>query len=284
MKSFISCSAERKRKEGWYDTSFDLTSLRYFEIGRILKERVRKADVILCTTPSTEPLFEHAILTSTEGRMRPRLIVAVGSYKPHMIEVPSEVLAQAVKVHGSGHHFHKRAEEGGVIVVDTIACVREAGELVQAGIKATQTVELGELVMLEHMDIHEDEAVIDDSPRESSEIVSPLSPQDPTRSLAKVFRETGLDTPSASGSRSNSRAPSRKSSRGSFNFKRSASISSLGRRKNQQTEQEDQMSRWLSGGNVIYKSVGMGLMDLVVGAEIIRLAREKGVGSTVDNF
>ena len=44
------------------------------------------------------------------------------------------------------------------------------------------------------------------------------------------------------------------------------------------------MSRWLSNGNVIYKSVGMGLMDLVVGGEVIKLAREKNIGTTVPNF
>jgi ornithine cyclodeaminase/alanine dehydrogenase-like protein (mu-crystallin family) len=44
------------------------------------------------------------------------------------------------------------------------------------------------------------------------------------------------------------------------------------------------MSRWLSKGNVIYKSVGLGLMDLCVGAQIVRLAREKGVGTTFKDF
>jgi len=44
------------------------------------------------------------------------------------------------------------------------------------------------------------------------------------------------------------------------------------------------MSRWLSGGNVIYKSVGMGLMDLIVGSDVIKLAREKNIGVTVNEF
>ena len=44
------------------------------------------------------------------------------------------------------------------------------------------------------------------------------------------------------------------------------------------------MSRWLSTGNVIYKSVGMGLMDLVVGGELVRLARERGIGTTIQDF
>lgn len=41
---------------------------------------------------------------------------------------------------------------------------------------------------------------------------------------------------------------------------------------------------WLSKGNVIYKCVGLGLMDLVVGGDIIKLARERGVGTTISEF
>jgi ornithine cyclodeaminase/alanine dehydrogenase-like protein (mu-crystallin family) len=44
------------------------------------------------------------------------------------------------------------------------------------------------------------------------------------------------------------------------------------------------MCRWLRGGNVIYKSVGMGLMDLVVGSDLVTLARSNGVGVTVEDF
>lgn len=37
-------------------------------------------------------------------------------------------------------------------------------------------------------------------------------------------------------------------------------------------------------GNVIFKCVGMGLMDIAVGAELLKLAKEKGLGFNVDNF
>ena len=49
-------------------------------------------------------------------------------------------------------------------------------------------------------------------------------------------------------------------------------------------EKEDHLARWLQGGNVIYKSVGLGLMDLAVGIELIHFAKEKGVGTHVDGF
>lgn len=286
MKSFVTYDIATKRTEGWLDTQFDLASLKYTEIDRILKQRLRASDMIICTTPATEPLFDHTILTNTEGRMRPRLIIAVGSYKPHMIEVPTEVVNQAIKVHGAGHHFHKRAEEGGVIVVDSLECLKEAGELVQAGVRSERTVELGELVMLDQMHPHDDDLSIEDSPPSSFSELS-ISP-DGSRSMSKIYGDSGIES-SGGGS---SRSPSRKSSftlnrKSSFSLRssRSTSVSSQsGRRRKEQTEKEDQMSRWLSNGNVIYKSVGMGLMDLVVGGEVIKLAREKNIGTTVPNF
>lgn len=44
------------------------------------------------------------------------------------------------------------------------------------------------------------------------------------------------------------------------------------------------LKEWLTRGNVIYKSVGLGLMDVVVGNGLIDFARERGVGTTIENF
>jgi hypothetical protein len=41
---------------------------------------------------------------------------------------------------------------------------------------------------------------------------------------------------------------------------------------------------WLQRGNVIYKSVGLGLMDVVVGMDLVRLADERGLGTRIENF
>ncbi|KAN0106454.1 NAD(P)-binding protein [Hyaloscypha variabilis] len=290
MKAFVGFDAATKRKEGWYDTTFDLTSLKYVEVDRLLKDYVRAADIIICTTPSTEPLFDHTVLTNTEGRKRARLIIAVGSYKPHMIEVPPEVIKQAIKVHGHGHHFHKRAEEGGVIVVDTLDCIQEAGELKQAGVGPDRTVELGEIVLLENLvplDLHDDDSTSDtDESSRSRQSVDMLSPTDGISSLAMALRDSAIEdgsgTPTA-------KSPSRKSSftlsrKGSFSLRsRNSSQGPTGRKK-RQTEKENEMCSWLSSGNVIYKSVGMGLMDLVVGADLVKIARSKNIGVTIDDF
>ncbi|KAI7543996.1 NAD(P)-binding protein [Hortaea werneckii] len=49
--------------------------------------------------------------------------------------------------------------------------------------------------------------------------------------------------------------------------------------------QEDSgLHEWLTRGNVIYKSVGIGLMDITVGNELITKARQRGIGVTINNF
>lgn len=41
---------------------------------------------------------------------------------------------------------------------------------------------------------------------------------------------------------------------------------------------------WLQKGNVVFKSVGLGLTDLVVGEDIIKLARKRQVGTMITDF
>jgi hypothetical protein len=98
--------------------------------------------------------------------------------------------------------------------------------------------------------------------------------------MSSVF---GSSKRSASSSRASSRTPSpsaRKSGKLPLPFhRRSSSRGDAGKR-----EKEDHLARWLQGGNVIYKSVGLGLMDLAVGIRLIRYAKEKGIGTHVDGF
>ena len=49
-------------------------------------------------------------------------------------------------------------------------------------------------------------------------------------------------------------------------------------------EHDKGLMAWLQSGNVVYKSVGIGIMDVSVGAEVVRLAREKSVGVSIDEF
>lgn len=188
---------------------FSALSPEFGEYMRLLKEHVRSADIIFCCTPSTTPLFPAEHLTSSEGRKKGRYISLIGSYKPHMVELHPDILRQAVEP-DHRHHHHKHADKGGVVVVDSLeACLKEAGEVIQAGLTAQQLVEIGELIMV---------------------------------------RKAAMREIEAGG------------------------------------EGEKGLKRWLDSGNVVYKSVGLGIMDLCVGEDLVFLARERGNGITVDNF
>ncbi|KAJ6156790.1 Ornithine cyclodeaminase/mu-crystallin [Penicillium chrysogenum] len=190
------------------DVKFSAVSTDFGEYGRILKEHVRKADAIFCCTPSPEPLFPAEYLTSGEGRQKGRLICAIGSYKAHMAEIHPDILRDEVNLQAAHSHWHKKVHRSGVILVDSLdAALKEAGEIIQAGIKPKQVVELGELLMV----------------------------RDATREAATV-------------------------------------------------DEEKSLREWAQRGNVIYKSVGLGLMDLVTGGDLVRLARERKLGTTVEDF
>jgi len=198
------------------------------EYMRHLKSTIRASSVIFCTTPSLEPLFPPEFLTSTEGRKKGRYIAAIGSYKPHMIELHTDIIRQAVAP-SHHHHHHKHAKQGGAVVVDSVeACLKEAGEIIQAGLGGREVVELGELVMLKR-----------DAERRRKESSSSLDSE-------------GVEIGSS--------------------------------KKGSKKEDDGGLKDWLERGNVIYKSVGLGLMDVVVGEELVKLADAKGVGTRLARF
>jgi ornithine cyclodeaminase/alanine dehydrogenase-like protein (mu-crystallin family) len=192
------------------DIKFSAMSPEFGEYGRLLKEEVRKADVIFCCTPSTDPLFPAEFLTSREGRRKGRYIAAIGSYAPQMVEVHPDILKMAVEPEHGGHHHHKHARQGGVIIVDSLeSCLKEAGEIIKAKLKPEHLVEVGELMMIKKA----------------------------------ATKELELGGPGEQG-----------------------------------------LLDWLTKGNLIYKSVGMGLMDLVVAGDLLTLAKARDVGTTIEDF
>ena len=60
--------------------------------------------------------------------------------------------------------------------------------------------------------------------------------------------------------------------------------SSLQERSKQATDDSKSLREWLQRGNVIFKSVGLGLMDLVTGGDLVQLARERNLGTTLEEF
>jgi ornithine cyclodeaminase/alanine dehydrogenase-like protein (mu-crystallin family) len=49
-------------------------------------------------------------------------------------------------------------------------------------------------------------------------------------------------------------------------------------------ENKGEMGKWLEEGFVVYKLVGMGIMDIAVGKALMGMARERGVGVHLDEF
>jgi ornithine cyclodeaminase/alanine dehydrogenase-like protein (mu-crystallin family) len=90
--------------------------------------QLKTSDAIFCCTPSTQPLFSTTLLGDLIGGKRELYISLIGSYQPDMVEVePSLLIQPGVKV-----------------VVDNIeACFKEAGEIIQSGIKPEEVEEIG---------------------------------------------------------------------------------------------------------------------------------------------
>jgi ornithine cyclodeaminase/alanine dehydrogenase-like protein (mu-crystallin family) len=136
-----------------------------------------------------------------------------------MVELHPEILKQAVAPQHDHRHFHKHARQSGAVLVDSVeACLKEAGEVIQAGLQPEEVVELGELVMLKKE-----------------------------------------------------------------NERRKAEMGEKGKG-GMEIKGDGGLIDWLSKGNVIYKSVGLGLMDVVTGTEIVRLADERSVGTRILGF
>lgn len=171
-------------------------SLKAFNDGTDdLQNLVQEADALFCTTPSTQPLFPAAFLSSEAARKKTRFISAIGSYRLDMAEIDPELLKDIVDPSGS---FATQVWGGHISVDSRDGCLQEAGELVSAGIDPKKMLEVG-----------------------------------------NIFEEGKL-------------GPA-------------------------QTE-------WLESGFVIYKSVGVGVMDIAIGKALLELAHSKNVGVSMENF
>ena len=140
--------------------------------------------------------------------------------------------------------------------------------------------------MLQRLSLEESEA---DSSSISSEFEKlDLTPGTP--SMASVFSSSSDPTAVPSQDSNSQSTLSRETSpsqtsQGSgrkpgFMHKRSSSHGSVER----QRSKDDAMCRWLRDGTVVYKSVGLGLMDLAVGMHLVKVAVERGVGTHIEGF
>lgn len=82
---------------------------RGFEVASGRPEDVARADIVVCATSASEPLFEHSLVR--DGAC----VAAMGSHEPSHRELPGELIGRAR-----------------VIVEDRETALREAGDIVQA--------------------------------------------------------------------------------------------------------------------------------------------------------
>ena len=96
-----------------------------------MKEAVRSADIIICATSSTVPLFPSSwVRTGTH-------VILIGSFTPAMREVEKELVLRAIS---------PNVESPCLLVDSRKACLEEAGELIDAKVEPHQMTEIGELV------------------------------------------------------------------------------------------------------------------------------------------
>lgn len=133
-----------------------------------------------------------------------------------------------------------------------------------------------------------------------TESIDKLDLTSQSSAMSSVFGTRSADTDTGSSKRSSSHSPSHTRHGSDITPARTASPSgfhlpsfrhhrrTMSQRSSAEEKEtrkhDDHLARWLTSGNVIYKSVGLGLMDLVVGLEVIKLANARGVGTHVENF
>ncbi|KAL4743953.1 hypothetical protein BDV11DRAFT_165641 [Aspergillus similis] len=116
-----------------------------------LCNELARSDIIFSCTPSTEPNFPYSYLAEMgvgagagagAESYKAKFISLIGSYRPHMQEIDTETLLSG----------------GGTVYVDSReACLEESGELIRAGMKGDQLVELGELYQSQGLGENQDE-------------------------------------------------------------------------------------------------------------------------------
>ena len=170
-----------------------------------VREATKKSDIIICATSSTAPLFPSSWVRDGTH------IILIGSYRPTMKEVDTDLIQRALP--GLGDH---RNGPGPVLLVDSIkACQMEAGELLDAGVTHDQLQEIGHVVQ------NTRNRASDRSDDSSAEVM-----------------ET------------------------SYSIERNS----------------------LNGAVTIFKSVGIGIQDVVIASAVLEKALENGIGTQILDY
>lgn len=102
---------------------------------------VQLANIIICATSSTSPLFPSSwVRVGTH-------VVLIGSYTPEMHECDRELVQRAINPSWKDSIGGSQRPRQILLVDSREACMLEAGELIDARIEKDQIAEIGELVM-----------------------------------------------------------------------------------------------------------------------------------------
>lgn len=107
--------------------------------GNELEDAVRTADIVICATSSLEPLFPSAWVRNGTH------VILIGSYKPTMHEIDTTLVRRALPTLVPNNH--QSSSQIPILLVDSREdCLKEAGELITAGIRSDHITEIGELL------------------------------------------------------------------------------------------------------------------------------------------
>ncbi|GAA5856819.1 hypothetical protein JCM5353_002845 [Sporobolomyces roseus] len=140
-------------------------------------DAVKNADIICTCVPSTSPLF-------SSSNLKPGVhINAIGSYTPTMFEFPPSLIS------ASSPPSLQEPKILTILVDSKEACLKEAGELIAAGIEEKNLIEIGNLID-ENSQLRDDEA--------TRTKLSSLRRDPGRRSLFKCVGVGGMDVAIAS--------------------------------------------------------------------------------------
>lgn len=107
-----------------------------------VEKAMRSADIIICATSSTKPLFPSSWVKNGAH------VILIGSYTPTMHEVDTSLIRRALRSVGApSSSINQTRTDLPILLVDSReACLREAGELIEAQIQPTQVTEIGEII------------------------------------------------------------------------------------------------------------------------------------------
>lgn len=235
---------------------FSVLTKEYKDHSRLLREYVRGADVIYCCTshnssfasgPSStpcEPLFPHELLTNADARKKGRYITVMGGTRATHLELPIEVVHQTARKRRQQHEGHHRHHH---------KHAESSGVVVVDSLESCM--------------------------RDGAEIVAAGLAGDQLVELGELVllkRAAEQELEQGGGAE--------ESGAGGKHFHMPLLRKHKETKESKESESTQALRRWLAGGDVLLKSVGLPLIDVVIGRELLRLAEEKGIGVRIEDF